>query len=119
MFVGVLRLVLHLPGSRSLKDKRQIVRSLKDRVRSRLHLSVAEVGDPDRLQVATVAVVAVSNEAEGCYQQLGNARNLASQLPEALLSDVREDVVSYGADGARLSDSEPFAFSRRGPNHDD
>ena len=44
MFVGVLRFSLEIVGARSLKDKRSVVRSLKDRVQSRLRVSIAEVG---------------------------------------------------------------------------
>jgi uncharacterized protein YlxP (DUF503 family) len=116
VFVGILRLSLHLPGAHSLKDKRKVVRSYKDRVRSRLQLSIAEVGDADRLQLATLAVVAVSPESETCYEMLANARNLASGLPEALLSDARERVLSMGDDGSAMLDDEPFHFSMRGPS---
>jgi uncharacterized protein YlxP (DUF503 family) len=114
MFVGVLRLVLHLPGAHSLKDKRQVVRSFKDRVRARLKLSVAEVGNADRHQLATLAVVAVSGESIAVHELLASARNLASGLSEALLSDSRETVVSFGDDGRVLLDEEPFSFSTRG-----
>lgn len=114
MFVGVLRLVLHVPGSRSLKDKRRVVLSYKDRVRARLKLAVAEVGDADRLQLATLAVVAVSGECASCEQQLAAARNLAANLGDALLSDARETVIPFGEDGAGLREREPFAFSTRG-----
>jgi uncharacterized protein YlxP (DUF503 family) len=115
VFVGVLRLVLHLPQAHSLKDKRQVVRSFKDRVHSRLKLSVAEVGDADRLQAATLAVVAVSSDSAPCYEMLAQARNLAATLPEALLADARERVLSLGSDGSAMLDDEPFAFSKRGP----
>lgn len=114
MFVGILRLVLHLPQAHSLKDKRHVVKSFKDRVQSRLKLSVAEVGDSDRLQVATVSVVAVSSEPSPCYELLASARNLAASLPEALLADARERVLSLGQDGSAMLDDEPFAFSTRG-----
>ncbi|MCA9632349.1 MAG: DUF503 domain-containing protein, partial [Myxococcales bacterium] len=45
MFVGVARIVLRLPGSRSLKDKRRVVRSYKERLASRFPVSVAEIGE--------------------------------------------------------------------------
>lgn len=106
MFVGVSRFVLHLPGARSLKDKRQVVRSFKDRVRSRLHVSVAEVGNADRLQVVTVGVSVVSGSTEVCHDVLGKARALASSLPEALLADARSEVISFGDDGKSLLDRE-------------
>ncbi|MGE3671001.1 MAG: DUF503 family protein, partial [Polyangiaceae bacterium] len=45
MFVGVARIVLRLPGSHSLKEKRRVVRSYKERLASRLPVSVAEGGE--------------------------------------------------------------------------
>jgi uncharacterized protein len=116
VFVGVLRLVLHLPGAQSLKDKRQVVRSFKDKVRARLHLSVAEVGNADRLQVATLGVSVISADSSVCYDLMAQARNLAANLASALLADSRERVVSLGEDGLAMLDDEPFAFSTRGPH---
>lgn len=59
--VGVL-LTLHLPGVRSLKEKRAIVRSVVERLRSRRQLSAAEVGLQDRLQQAQVGFAVVSGD---------------------------------------------------------
>jgi len=50
---------LHLPGCRSLKEKRMIVRSLKSRLRNQFEISAAEVGSQDLLQRAELAVAAV------------------------------------------------------------
>lgn len=107
-----------MPSARSLKDKRQVVRGFKDRVRARLHLSVAEVGNADRLQLATLAVSVVSADSSVCYEQLARARNLASEHASALLVDARERVLSLGDDGQAMLDDEPFAFSHRGPRAD-
>lgn len=99
MFVGVARLVLQIPGSRSLKDRRRVVRGLKDRLRGRLPVSVAEVGDLDRHQVATLGVVVVSADARRCQAVLGAAKGLASQLADAVLADVATEVVPFGPGG--------------------
>ena len=52
MFVGVVRIELHLPAARSLKDKRQVIQSLKERIRHRVHAAVAEVDHQDLWQRA-------------------------------------------------------------------
>ena len=65
MFVGVMKLSFHLPGARSLKDKRQTVRSFRDRVRARLEVSIAEVDHMDLHQRATFGVAVVSNDWQG------------------------------------------------------
>jgi len=62
MVVGVLRLTLYIPGASSLKDKRQVLRKVIDRLRSRFNVSVAEVGDNDIWQRALVGITAVSND---------------------------------------------------------
>jgi uncharacterized protein YlxP (DUF503 family) len=63
MIVGSLRVRLLLRESRTLKDKRQVVRSIKDRLRNRFNISVAEVGALDRCQVAVLGMAMVSNES--------------------------------------------------------
>lgn len=102
MFVGVQRLVLQIPGARSLKDRRQVVRSFKDRVQSRLRISIAEVGDLDRPQRATLAMAVVSNEAAVCDEVLAKAATMASTLANAVLADRATEVVSYGPGGAGI-----------------
>ncbi len=62
MFVGVLRLTLHLPEPGSLKSKRHLVRSAIDRVRARYNVSIAEVAENDLWQRSVLGVVTVGNE---------------------------------------------------------
>ena len=62
--VGVLRLTLFIPESGSLKGKRRVLRSLKDRLRSQFNVSVAEVDYQDLWQKAEVAVALVSSDRE-------------------------------------------------------
>jgi len=63
MPIGCLTLEIHLPESRSLKDKRQVLRSLKDRLRHRFNVSVAELDGQDTWQSAVVGIVAISADA--------------------------------------------------------
>jgi hypothetical protein len=60
MTVGVLRISLLLRESHSLKDKRRVVRSIKDRVRARLNVAISEVSSQDLHQRADLAAVTVS-----------------------------------------------------------
>jgi uncharacterized protein YlxP (DUF503 family) len=59
MVVGLLSIELHLPGSRSLKDKRMVLRGIKDRLR-KFNVAVAEVDHHDLWQRAGLGVVTVS-----------------------------------------------------------
>ena len=63
MVVGTLCLTLRLEGCRSLKDKRQILRSLMDRARREFCVAIAEVGDHDLWGNAVVGVACVSTDA--------------------------------------------------------
>jgi len=62
MVIGLLTLDLHFPGARSLKDKRQALRSLETRIRNRFNVSVAEVEHQDLWQRSRLAVVAVNTD---------------------------------------------------------
>ena len=66
-------LTLHIPGAQSLKEKRAVVRSLVERLRSRKQLSASEVGLQDRLQAAEVGFAVVSGDAP-------TARRLADEV---------------------------------------
>ncbi len=63
MIVGLCRLTLRLPENGSLKGKRQVVRSVTERLRNKFNVAVAEVDDNDRWQVATLGITCVSNDA--------------------------------------------------------
>ncbi len=60
MVATVVAVELHLPGVRSLKQKRRIVKSLKDRIRHRFQVSVAETGHLDLHQRAELGIAAVA-----------------------------------------------------------
>src|SRR2546429_7047689 len=59
--VGLMRVVLHLPDSGSLKSKRQVVSGLLRRLRQEHHVAAAEVGELDRWQLAELAIATVSS----------------------------------------------------------
>lgn len=102
MYVGIARFVLQIPGARSLKDRRSVVKSCKERMRARLPVSAAEVGDVEAWQVATIGITTVARERARCEEVIEAATSLAGSLPEALLADVRREVVSLGSGGSRI-----------------
>ena len=93
LFVGIVRIELHIPGSSSLKDKRSVVRSLKERIRSRVHAAVAEVDHQDLWQRAALGVAVVSAEAGQVAEMLQSVRSLVDGAFEAQLLDWQEQVV--------------------------
>jgi uncharacterized protein len=80
MAVGLLILDLHIPDARSLKDKRQILRSLKDRLREKFNVAVAELDHEDVWQRSVVGVVTLSNEEQHVEQSLQRVLEEANRL---------------------------------------
>jgi hypothetical protein len=73
MPVGVLTLEIQLPYAHSLKGKRAVLRKMRDRLRSRFNVAVAELDHQDVWQLATLGVVSVSNSRvllESVFQQV-------------------------------------------------
>lgn len=70
MYIGSVRVRLLVRESRSLKDKRQVVRGIKDRLRNEFNVSVAEVDAEDQRQLAVLGVAMVGNEARSVRQAL-------------------------------------------------
>lgn len=62
MVVGAVEFRLKIMGARSLKEKRKVLKSLKDRL-SKMNISVSEVDDQDKWQAATLGIAVVSNDA--------------------------------------------------------
>jgi len=99
MTVGVFTFELHLPGARSLKDKRQVVRRLKDRLRARHNVAVSELEEhADLWQRGTLAVVSVASRRE-VLEELFDAvqREAESQVPGEVIDTGRDFI--EGSDG--------------------
>lgn len=89
MPVGLLTLEIHLPYSHSLKEKRAVLRKVRDRLRSRFNVAVAELDHRDVWQVATLGVVSISDS-----RQLLDAvfRDVVHESERILGDDVRHDI---------------------------
>jgi uncharacterized protein len=70
MPIGLLTLEIYIPEAHSLKDKRQVLRSLKDRLRGKFNVAVAELEGQDSWQRSVVGVVSLSNNAGHVEQSL-------------------------------------------------
>jgi uncharacterized protein YlxP (DUF503 family) len=93
MVIGLLEARLSLPGARSLKDKRQVIKSLKDRVRQRVNVSVAEVDHQDLWQSAALAFVTVAAERVTVEQRLSELQDFLRSDPRAVLLDVHTELL--------------------------
>lgn len=68
--IGILYLRLFIPMSGSLKSKRSVLKSLKDRVRNRYNVSISEIGDRDKWQSAVLGLCAISSDKIYLDQQI-------------------------------------------------
>ena len=113
MFVGVLRLVLHLPDPGSLKSKRHLLRSAIERVKGKYNVSIAEVGDNDLWQRAIVGVAAVGNDHAFVNETLDKVVDFVASMHggQILVTDRATEItpygeVGYGESGLSLAEAE-------------
>ena len=92
MVVGVCELELHIPGCSSLKEKRLVLRSLKDRLRNRFNIAVSESRWHDKWQRAALCVVTVSNDSAVVHSILSKAQKLVEKDTRAQLVDVHVEL---------------------------
>jgi len=73
--IGALKVQMRINGARSLKEKRKVLKSIKDRVKQ-MNISVAEVDDQDKWQAATIALAVVSNDAVHINSMMDKVMNI-------------------------------------------
>ncbi|MFH1141950.1 MAG: DUF503 domain-containing protein [Chloroflexota bacterium] len=95
MHVGVCQIQLRLPENGSLKDKRQVVRSVTSRTRQKFNVSIAEVGSNDHHQMLTLGVSCVSNDARHANEVLSYVVEYIQSLRlDAELVDYQLEIIS-------------------------
>ena len=105
-WVGVLRLGVRVPGSRSLKDKRKAVSQIRDRVRARKNFSIAEVGHLEDHTRAVLSVALVANDQRFIQSALDQLAHEVSTWRSALVEEatvivvpVKDDMTKSQYDG--------------------
>ncbi|TAJ08233.1 MAG: DUF503 domain-containing protein [Nitrospirae bacterium] len=93
MIVGLCTVELYIPDAHSLKAKRQVLLSLKDRLRDKFNVSVAEVDEQDLWQKAVLGIVCVANEGKHVNQVLDQAVNVIRSVPLVELVQVRIELL--------------------------
>ena len=96
MTIGVARVTLLLEGSMSLKDKRQVVRSITKRVQNQFNAAIAEVEDLDDMRMATLGFTVVSNSAPHADEMMANVINFIERNVElGTLGDIETELIPY------------------------
>ncbi len=98
MFVGVLRLTLHLPDPGSLKSKRHLLRSAIDRVKAKFNVSIAEVAANDLWQRSVLGVAAVGNDHAFVNESLDKVADFVASMHGGQIQVTARDIeiVPYG-----------------------
>ena len=95
MHLGVCRIMLHLPDSGSLKDKRQVARSLSTRIRNQFNVAVAEVEDQELWQRLTLAVCCVSTDSAHANEMVSKVVAFVEESRRDLeLLDYQTEIIS-------------------------
>ena len=90
MPVAALTLELSIPHSRSLKDRRQVVRSLKDKLRQGFNISVAELDEAVTWQSATIGVAAVSSSRDYLAGLIAQVERAATRISNDLGAEIAD-----------------------------
>ncbi len=92
MIVATCRIDLFIPDSGSLKSKRGVLKGLKERLRKRFNVSVAEVDHMDLWQRSTLGVAVVSNDSRHANSVLSSVVNYVEREPRATMTDYHLEI---------------------------
>lgn len=96
MIVGVCEITLHLPECHSLKEKRQVIKSVMARTRHQFEVAIAEVDDQDLWQIAKIGVSCVSNSSQHAEEILARVqRYIEETRPDVLISESTSELIHW------------------------
>jgi Uncharacterized protein conserved in bacteria len=101
MFIGIAVFEIHIPHSHSLKEKRMVVKSLRDRIRSRFEVSAAEVGAHDLHQRGRIGIAVVSSDAT-------TAENVLRSIEEFVEGNLDGTVIGWTNELVDFDDDIPL-----------
>lgn len=95
MRIAYLTLEIRIEGAHSLKDKRQVIRSLKDRLRNSFNVAVAEIDVTDLWQRATLGVVSISGSRDYLEGLMRNVEQMAVRLANNNGAEIVDSFLDY------------------------
>lgn len=119
MLVGLLQLELAIPGAESLKDRRRVVKSLKDRLHRDHLVSVAEIGPAEPASRALLAVACVGTDRQRLAQVLDRVLDRVRSRTDAELVGSGRDIGEPGQLLAGLDELDEEAIARELLNYAD
>ena len=104
MVVGVCRVTMMVPESHSLKEKRMVLRRIKDRVQNKFNCAVAEDGDQDNWQSADLGFCVVSNELGFTQAMVQKILQFIEDLAVCKITNDEQDYINYGDEDLEAGD---------------
>ncbi len=96
MVIGACEITLHLPETHSLKEKRQIIKSVIARVRNQFDVAIAEVEENDRWQIAKLGITCVSNSSQHAGEIIEHVRSYIEETrPDVIISHIETEVMNW------------------------
>ena len=92
MVVGTLKIGFYLPGNRSLKGKRKVVRSMVDKVKSRFNVAIGEVGSNDMWQKIELGISTVGNDRRHVDSSLNHVFSFLESLNKAQIIETDMEI---------------------------
>ena len=93
MRVGAMKIHLEITDSASLKDKRMVLKGLKDRIRNRFNVSISEIDHHDKWQRSTLGVAVVSHDKKFIDSVLNKVMNHIEETRSVLILDTEIEVL--------------------------
>ncbi len=93
MLVGICKVVISIPESFSLKEKRKVKRSIIDKVRARFNVSIAEVESQDIWNELVLGISMISTESKHIYEVMSEVIKVIEEYKEAELVDYEIDIL--------------------------
>jgi uncharacterized protein YlxP (DUF503 family) len=93
MVIGVLQLELGVPDAMSLKDKRRVIKSIKDRIAHAHNVSIAEVGALDEHRRSLLGIAMVGNDGRYIEGALSKLVDFIRAVPQATLMDYKIELL--------------------------
>jgi uncharacterized protein YlxP (DUF503 family) len=104
VYVGIAQMTLLIGDAHSLKDKRMVLRRIKDRVRERVHVTVNEVGELDTWNRAELGCAVVNGDRGKALELIDEVVRVAMSAGGAQIAAIAKDVVTFDAAAVPLAD---------------
>jgi uncharacterized protein YlxP (DUF503 family) len=95
MPIAFLTIELRIEGAHSLKDKRQVLRSMKDKLRNGFNVAVAELDATDLWQRATIGVVSISGSQDYLQGLMQNVEQEAGRIAASTGAEIADSFVEF------------------------